>query len=177
DQHLALDFEAASGGLPRRFGAVVVQFPGGHDVAVWPRLALDDQLCLGVGTDLDPHFLGRGQVVGYDRVLGSVDATGVTPLRLDAATEIDRERDAVARMTGAIECRCPQSARLGDLLPAGPLHTKRPLRAGIEGVERRTTDLERPHSPVGAVVGPVIAALEGLARRAQRRGEVEVRAT
>ena len=31
-----------------------------------------------------------------------------------------------------------------------------------------------PHAPVGTVVGPVIAALERLARRAQRCGEVEV---
>src|SRR5438445_11838111 len=119
DQDLALDFEAASGGLTRRFGPFVVEFPGSHDVAVWLRLALDDQLCLGVRAHFDAQLLGRGEVVGYDRVLGRVDATGVTPLRLDAATEIDRKRDAVARMTGVIESRCPQPARLGDLLPAG----------------------------------------------------------
>ena len=177
DQHLAFDFGGASGGLARRVGTFVVEFPGGDDVAVGPRLALNDQLGLGVRANLDAHFLGRRQVVGDDRVLGPVDAAGVTPLRLDAATEIDRQRHAVARVAGAIECRRPQSARLRDLLPAGALHAKRPLRAGVEGVERRAADLRGPHAPVGTVVGPVVTALEGLARRAQRRGEVEVGAT
>ena len=73
--------------------------------------------------------------------------------------------------------RCPQPARLRHLVPGRALHAQGLLGARVVGVERGAVDLARPHAPVGAVVRAVVAALERLAGRAQRRGQVEVRAS
>ena len=149
----------------------------GHEVAVRARRARCDQLDLGVGPHLHAQLLGRRQVVRHHRVLGPEDAAGVAPLGLDAAAEVDRLRNAVAGVPGRREPRCPQPARLRHLVPGRALHAQSLLGARVVGVERGAVDLARPHAPVGAVVRAVVAALERLAGGAQRRGQVEVRAS
>ena len=142
------------------------------EVAVGPRRGLADLVDLDQRPHLDPGPLGRGEVVGDHRVLGAEDAARVAPLGVDAAVEVDRQRDAVAGVAGVVERRRPEAARLRDLVPGRLAHAQARLGPAVEGVERAAADLLRPHPPVRPVVGMVVAALEDLAsaRAARRRG-------
>ena len=63
-----------------------------------------------------------------------------------------------------------------DLVPGRALHAQRRLGARVVGVERRAADLARPHAPVGPSSGRWSRRSKVSRGRAQRRGQVEVRA-
>ena len=75
----------------------------------------------------------------------------------------------------AAERRRPDPARLRHLAPLRPADAQRPLDPQVPGVEAVAAEGGGPHPALGAVVGMAVAALERLARRPQRRGQVEVR--
>ena len=176
DQDLALDLLRLPGRLPARVLPLPVEDRRLDDVAVTVRRGAADALHLPRGPHDDAGVLGGAQVVRVDRVLRAVDAARVAPLDVLAQLEVDRARDAVAGVAGGVQRRRPQAAGLRHLVPARPLHAQRQLGTAVVRVERLARDLLRPHPPLGAVVGVVVAALEGLARRADARGEVQVRA-
>ncbi len=172
DQDLAVDLlERSRRRLARRIDARAT-----NDVAVGPRVRRRNRVDLMQRPHLHATPDSGAQVVGQDRVLGAEDAAGVAPLRVQAAAEVDRHRYALACVARVVQGCRPQPTRLRDLVPARLADAQRRLGAGIEVVQRPPAEPPRPHAPGRPVGRVVVGALEDLARRPQRGGQVEVRA-
>ena len=124
-------WNVVAGRQPRRVRAVVVDLARRDDVAVGARRARAISSACGVRPDLDAELLGGREVVRDDRVLGGEDAARVTPLRLDAAVQVDRDRNAVAAVAGASSVLAHSPPDFGDLLPGRALHAQRRLGARV----------------------------------------------
>ena len=86
----------------------------------------------------------------------------------------DRDRHPIAGVAGGGEGGRPQSAGLRHVFPAGLVDPQPGLGARVIGIERTPRRPARPHAALRAVAGAAVAALEGLGRRTQRGGQVQV---
>ena len=102
----------------------------------------------------------------------------MAPLRVDAALGVDRERHAVAGVAGGVAASPPTGRRTSR--PAfhdGCAHAQRRARRARSTGRACAREIAAGHMRrSGPSPGAAVAALEGLARRAERRREVEVRA-